>query len=174
MKHAKYYLYKTAVESEVGIRLTLFVKKCQEAEEAAKAWVKRQGAEHYYESSVGMAGGVAAVEFDHVLYKEGWDRIDIPDGGAIFVPEAGSEFVKEINALPIVAETELVPILDLQPSVTRNGMKAPFTFGDKPPVLFRHHGYWYVRVPYESQHADMQAITEKEFYRRRLAAVNES
>ena len=57
MKKPHYY-YKVSAESNVGRDIQAFMNRCQEAEEQALEWVKKQGAEHYYESPEGMAGGV--------------------------------------------------------------------------------------------------------------------
>ena len=62
MKKPHYY-YKVSAESNVGRDIQAFMTRCQEAEEQALEWVKKQGAEHYYESPEGMAGGVGCVEF---------------------------------------------------------------------------------------------------------------
>ena len=59
MKKPHYY-YKVSAESNVGRDIQTFMTKCQEAEEEAIAWVKKQGADHYYESPEGMAGGLAS------------------------------------------------------------------------------------------------------------------
>ena len=62
MKKPHYY-YKVSAESNVGRDIQAFMNRCQEAEEQALEWAKKQGADHYYESPEGMAGGVGAVEF---------------------------------------------------------------------------------------------------------------
>ena len=49
MKKPHYY-YKVSAESSVGRDIQAFMTRCHEADEQALEWVKKQGAEHYYES----------------------------------------------------------------------------------------------------------------------------
>ena len=88
-----------------------------------------------------------------------------------------SELEKEMMALPIVNEAALIAILQFKPKMAKDKegkeVQLPFTFGDTTPVLFLHHGFFYTDVPYESISTDCQAITEKEFLHRKMAAVNE-
>ena len=69
MKKPHYY-YKVSAESHVGRDIQAFMTRCQEAEEQALEWAKKQGAEHYYESPEGMAGGVGD---EHKRDKAGID-----------------------------------------------------------------------------------------------------
>ena len=78
-----------------------------------------------------------------------------------------------MKALPIVSETELFDILDLQPNRTKDNLPLPMTFGNSTPIIFLHDGYWYVDVPYMSANVTLTNIEEKEFYRRKMAAINE-
>ena len=78
MKKPHYY-YKVSAESNVGRDIQAFMTRCQEAEEQALEWVKKQGADHYYESPEGMAGGVGAVEFADHSDHAGWDKVETPD-----------------------------------------------------------------------------------------------
>ena len=172
MKKPHYY-YKVSAESNVGRDIQAFMNRCQEAEEQALEWVKKQGAEHYYESPEGMAGGVGAVEFADTTEREGWDKEVSPDGRVFFFPIEGSDLEREMNALPVVSEAELFAILDLQPKRTKDNLPLPMTFGDSTPVIFLHHGYWYADVPYVSANVTLAKIEEKEFYRRKMAATNE-
>ena len=103
MKKPHYY-YKVSAESNVGRDIQAFMNRCQEAEEQALEWVKKQGAEHYYESPEGMAGGVGAVEFADITEREGWDKEVSPDGRVFFFPIEGSDLEREMNALPVVSE----------------------------------------------------------------------
>ena len=173
MKKPHYY-YKAAEGSSVSNRLHEFFKECQEAEEAALDWVKRQGAEFYFESPEGMSGGVAAVEFEKTIAKEGWEVIKTLDGNRLFVPEEGSDLDKEMRALPVVSESKLIAILGFKPHVAKNGATLPFSFGTRTPIVFFHHGCWYADVPYECEAPGIENITDKEFFRRKMAATNES
>lgn len=76
-------------------------------------------------------------------------------------------------ALPVVSETELIGILRFVHDNKKEGQLPMYTFGNETPIIFLHHGLWYIEVPYLSADATLTPITEKEFYRRRLAAVNE-
>lgn len=172
MKKPHYY-YKVAAESNVGRDIQAFMTRCQEAEEQALEWVKKQGAEHYYESPEGMAGGVGAVEFADTTEREGWDKEVSPDGRVFFFPIEGSDLEREMNALPVVSEAELFGILDLQPKRTKDNLPLPMTFGNNTPIIFLHQGYWYTDVPYVSANVTLVQIEEKEFYRRKMAATNE-
>lgn len=166
MKKVKHY-YSAKAESETGKRLQAFMDKCAASEEQARQWAEKVGADHYYEPPVGMAGGVCAVEFKNTLSKDGWEKIDTPDGRSVFYPVSNSDIEKEMSALPVVSEMELVAILSFV-----NNEKI-YTFGNETPIIFLHHGLWYIEVPYPSADTTLTSITEKEFYRKRLAAVNE-
>lgn len=173
---------KIAEESETGKKLKAFFAECSEASEKARAWAEKQGADTYYESPEGFAGGVAMVEFKNTISKEGWTNIQAPtkDGmqsTSLFIPEENSELEKEMMALPIVNETALIAILQFKPKMAKGKegkeVQLPFSFGNTTPILFLHHGFFYTDVPYESTSEDCQTITEKEFLRRKMAAVNE-
>lgn len=168
-----HYFYKVSATSDVGREIQNFVNRCQDAEQQALEWVKKQGAEHYYESPDGMAGGVGAVEFAETLAHDGWDRTETPDGRVLFFPMEGTDLEKEMNALPVVSETELISILNLQPKRTKNNLPLPMTFGDSTPIVFLHQGFWYADMPYVSADMTLTKIEEKEFYRRRMAVINE-
>ena len=172
MKKPHYY-YKVSAESNVGRDIQAFMTRCQEAEEQALEWAKKQGAEHYYESPEGMAGGVGCVEFGDAAEHDGWDREETPDGRVLYFPVEGSDLEEEMNALPVVSEVELFGILDLQPKRAKDTLPLPMTFGDSTPIVFLHHGYWYADVPYVSANVTLVQIEEKEFYRRKMAATNE-
>ena len=173
MKKPNYY-YKVSAESHVGRDIQAFMTRCQEAEEQALEWVKKQGAEHYYESPEGMAGGVGCVEFADKVEHDGWDREETPDGRVLYFPVVGTDLEEEMNALPVVSEAELFAILDLQPKRAIDNLPLPMTFGDSTPIIFLHHGYWYADVPYVSTDMALTKIGEKEFYRRKMAAINET
>lgn len=172
MKKVKYYYTAFAV-SETGKRLQEFMNKCAVAEEQARQWAEKMGADHYYESPNGMAGGVVAVEFDNTMSKEGWEMFATPGGRALFYPEPDSDIEKEMFDLPVVSEMELIGILSFVHDKKKEGQLPMYTFGNETPIIFLHHGLWYIEVPYQSADATLTPITEKEFYRRRLAAVNE-
>lgn len=173
---------KIAEESKTGKKLKAFFAECSEASEKARAWAEKQRADTYYESPEGFAGGVAMVEFKNTISKEGWTNIQEPtkDGmknTPFFIPDEGSDLEKEMMALPLVNEAALIAILQFKPKMAKDKegkeVQLPFTFGDTTPVLFLHHGFFYTDVPYESISTDCQTITEKEFLRRKMAAVNE-
>lgn len=173
---------KIAEESETGKKLKAFLAECSEASEKARAWAEKQGGDTYYESPEGFAGGVAMVEFENTIHKEGWTNVQAPtkDGmqsTSLFIPDENSELEKEMLSLPIVNEAALIAILQFKPKMAKgkDGKEAqlPFTFGTTTPPLFLHHGFFYTDVPYESTSADCQVIGEKEFLRRRMAATNE-
>ena len=168
-----HYFYKISATSNVGEELQKFMTRCHEAEEQALEWVKKQGAEHYYESPEGMAGGLGAVEFADTTEREGWDKEVSPDGRVFFFPVEGSDLEREMNALPVVSEAELFAILDLQPKRAKDNLPLPMTFGNSTPIVFLHQGYWYADVPYVSADMTLTKIEEKEFYRRKMAAINE-
>ena len=168
-----HYFYKVSAESKVGRDIQAFMHRCQEAEEQALEWVKKQGAEHYYESPEGMAGGVGCVEFADTTEREGWDKEVSPDGRVFFFPIEGSDLEREMNALPVVSEAELFAILNLQPKRTKDNLPLPMTFGNSTPIVFLHQGYWYADVPYVSADMALTKIEEKEFYRRKMEAINE-
>ena len=171
MKKPHYY-YKVSAETNVGRDIQAFMTRCQGAGEQAVEWAKKQGAEHYYESPEGMAGGVGCVEFADKVEHDDWDREETPDGRVLYFPVVGSDLEKEMNALPVVSEAELFGILDLQPNRTKDNLPLPMTFGNNTPIIFLHHGYWYADVPYVSGNIALTKIEEKEFYRRKMAAIN--
>ena len=168
-----HYFYKVSATSDVGREIQNYMNRCQNAEQQALEWAKKHGAEHYYESPDGMAGGVGAVEFADSSERDGWDKEVSPDGRVFFFPMAGTDLEKEMNALPVVSEAELISIFSLQPKRTKNNPPLPMTFGDSTPVVFLHQGFWYADVPYVSADMTLTQIEEKEFYRRRMAAINE-
>lgn len=168
-----HYFYKISATSDVGRDIQTFMNRCQEAEEKAREWVKRQGASGYYESPEGMAGGVGAVEFADTTGRDGWDRTETPDGRVLFFPIEGTDLEKEMNALPVVSEAELIGILNLQSKRTKENLPLPMSFGNRTPIVFLHHGFWYIDVPYVSADMTLTQIEEKEFYRRKMAAINE-
>ena len=170
MKKPHYY-YKVSAESNVGRHIQAFMTRCQEAEEQALEWVKKQGAEHYYESPEGMAGGVGCVEFADKAEHYDWDREETPEGRVLYFPVVGSDLEEEMNALPVVSEAELFAVLDLQPKRTKDNLPLPMTFGNSTPIVFLHQGCWYADVPYESSSADMQKISETKFQKRLMAAA---
>ena len=170
MKKPHYY-YKVSAESSVGRGIQAFMTRCQEAEDQALEWVKKQGAEHYYESPEGMAGGVGCVEFADKAEHDDWDREETPDGRVLYFPAVGSDLEEEMNALPVVSEAELFAILDLHPKRTKDNLPLPMTFGNSTPIVFLHQGCWYADVPYESGSADMQKISETKFQKRLRAAA---
>lgn len=181
---------KIAEESETGKKLKAFLAECSEASEKARAWVEKQGGDTYYESPEGFAGGVEMVEFKNTINRKDWTNVQVPtkngwQSTSLFVPEENSELEKEMMALPVVSEMNLIGILLLKPIEAKdkdgnpikdkdgNAVILPFSFGDTAPALFRYRGFWYTDVPYESLSDDCQVITEKE-YRRRMSATNES
>ena len=172
MKKPHYY-YKVPQNSEVGKKLQDFMQRCQEAEEKARAWADEQGASCYYESAEGMAGGVGAVEFADTHARDGWDKEVLPGGHVFFFPMEGTDLEKEMNALPVVSEMELIKIFNLQPKHTKKNLPVPMTFGNSTPIVFLHHDYWYADMPYVSADLSVERIEEKDFYRRKMAAVNE-
>nr|DAI89013.1 MAG TPA: hypothetical protein [Caudoviricetes sp.] len=171
MKKPRFY-YKTPSDSETGQMLTEFFDRCKAAEDQACQWAKQQGASHYYESPNGMAGGVSGVEFGCASRKEGWEKITLRDGNAMFVPVEGSSLAQQMSALPVVNEMDLVRIFRFLPSSNGGDSMLSFTFGDKTPVMFLHQGFWYADMPYESGREDVIAVGEKEFYRKKYAAIN--
>ena len=173
MKKRPEHFYRFAEDSTVGKHLHDFFAECADAQEQARAWAERQGAKTYYESPDGMAGGVGFVEFENCLGKEGWEHMTAPDGSQLFYPAPDSALEKEMYALPVVSEMKLIPVLSFKSHKTKDGKPVPFTFGNETPVLFLHHGFWYAKVPYESEAECAEIITEHEFYKRKMAATNE-
>ena len=172
MKKKPHYYYKVSADTKVGSDIQIFMNRCREAEQKALDWAKKQGAEYYYESADGMAGGVGAVEFADTTGHDGWDRMVASDGRVLFKPVEDSDLEKEMFSLPIVNEAELIDIFNLQPMRTKNNLPLPMTFGDRTPIVFLHHGFWYADMPYVSADMTLMKIEEKEFYRRHMAAVN--
>ena len=170
MKKPHYY-YKVSAESNVGRNIQAFMTRCQEAEEQALEWVKKQGAEHYYESPEGMAGGVGCVEFADKAEHYDWDREETPEGRVLYFPAVGSDLEEEMKALTVVSEAEMFAILNLQPKRTKDNLPLPMTFGNSTPIVFLHQGCWYADVPYESSSAEMQKISETKFQKRLRAAA---
>ena len=168
-----HYFYKVSADTKMGGDLKEFFYRCNSAMNTAREWAQKQGAEHYYESTEGMAGGVGAVEFADTTGRDGWDKEVSPDGRVFFFPIEGTDLEKEMNALPVVSEAELFGILTLQPKRTKDNLPLPMTFGNSTPIVFLHQGFWYADVPYVSADMTLMNIEEKEFYRRRMAAINE-
>lgn len=168
-----HYFYKVSVDKKVARDIQTFMYRCQDVEQTALNWARKQGAEHYYESPEGMVGGVGAVEFADTTGRDGWDKEVSPDGRVLFFPMEGTDLEKEMAALPVVSEAELIGILNLQPKRTKENLPLPMSFGNRTPIVFLHQGYWYMDVPYVSADMTLTQIEEKEFYRRKMAAINE-
>lgn len=167
-----HYFYKISVGSETGNRIRDFIQLCHDAAEEARLWAEKHGIDVYYESPNGMAGGICAVEFPDAIHKEGWDRIETSHG-ICFFPQENSDLEKSMYSLPVVSETELIPILNLKPRISEKSKKPlPFSFGTQTPLIFLHRDYWYIDVPYESGSNDCVSITSKLFYRKRMAEIN--
>lgn len=158
-----HYFYQIKKDSEVGAALADFSERCAEAQRIALEWAKRVGAQHWYESPDGFAGGVAAVEFEDNGDRAGWDRIENRQGQVFYIPAACTALEQEMFALPVVSETELITILDLKPVFTKEGFPLPFTFGHSTPIVFPLNGHWYVDVPYESRAVDCEPIGSARF-----------
>ena len=83
-----HYFYKVSATSDAGREIQNYMNRCQNAEQQALEWAKKHGAEHYYESLDGMAGGVSAVGICRLLRTRRvgqgsfarWSRILFPDG----------------------------------------------------------------------------------------------
>lgn len=167
--------YKVNADTEVGKQLQALMDKCDEVSEQARKWAEKHGATSYYESPEGIAGGISALEFETLPLPEGWEQIELPpsDGRVgVGLPVEGSDLEKDMYALPIVSETEFINILQFKPRMNSKGLKMPFTFGNSTPVCFKHIGMWYVDMPYECEAEGVKPCAEKEFYRRRMAAMN--
>ena len=168
-----HYYYKVSAESKVGRDIQAFMNRCQEAEGQALEWVKKQGAEHYYESPEGMAGGVGCVEFADAAEHDDWDREETPDGRVLYFPVVGSDLEKEMNDLPVVSEVELFAILGLQPKRTKDNLPLPMTFGNTTPIIFKYKDYWYVDAPYKSNDINVVLIDEHYFNRQKRLAISD-
>ncbi len=163
MKRPHYY-YAVAEDSETGKALQAFMNECAEADNAALKWAEDHDIETYYESPVGMAGGIVAVEFENTIAKEGWEKLTSADGRIMFVPEADTELEKEMFSLPVVSETKLIAILGFkQKAHAKDGKPLPFTFGEETPIVFLNNGKWYVDVPYECSAPGCRDITKSKF-----------
>lgn len=174
MKQRPHFYYAISENTETGKRIVGFMKECEEASERARQWALEHGAESYYESPNGMAGGICAVEFANTIAKEGWERVEV-NGGVYWLPEGGSETETEMYALPVVSETQLIGILDLKQIVsTTAGQPLPYTFGSETPVIFKRGEYWYADVPYQSTSADCAEVKENDFWKERTLAESES
>lgn len=173
MKKPHFY-YKATADSSVGQQLKALMDKCNEVSEQARLFAERVGATSYIESPDGLAGGIAALEIDNCLGKEGLERVVMPNGNAVFLPSEGSDLEKEMFALPIVSESELISIFQFKPRVTSFGKPLPFTFGHQTPIVFLFNGYWYADMPYESLSIDVVSIDEKQFHRKKLSAVRQA
>ena len=172
MKKPHYY-YMVSAESNVGRDIQAFMTRCQEAEKQALEWVKKQGVEHYYESTEGMAGGVGCVEFADKAEHDDWDMEETPDGRVLYFPVVGSDLEKEMTALPVVSEAELFGILNLQPKRTKDNLPLPMTFGNTTPIIFRYKDYWYVDAPYKSNDSNVVLIDEHYFNRQKRLAISD-
>lgn len=168
-----HYYYKVSAESKVGRDIQAFMTRCQEAEEQALEWVKKQGVEHYYESTEGMAGGVGCVEFADKAEHDDWDMEETPDGRVLYFPVVGSDLEKEMNALPVVSEAELFGILNLQPKRTKDNLPLPMTFGNTTPIIFMYKDYWYVDAPYKSNDSNVVLIDEHYFNSQKRLAISD-
>lgn len=173
MKKRPHYYYRFAKDTATGKQLQTFFAACADAQEQARVWAEKQGAKSYFESTNGMAGGVTLVEFENCIAKEGWEKMTAPDGSVFFYPAPDSPLEKEMMALPVVSEMKLIPILSFMERKTKDGRPLPFTFGDETPIIFLHHGFWYVDIPYESEAEGAERIEERAFFVRKMAATNE-
>lgn len=151
-----HYIYKVHENTATGKLLSQYCKKCEDATEQARQWALAQGADTFYESPLGMAGGCVAVEFNNTMSKKGWQRQEIPHSPFVFVPEPDSATEKEMFDLPVVSEIELFAILQSQPVIHSKTKKPlPMTFGNTTPSLFLENNYWHIDMPYICQAPDL-------------------
>lgn len=158
-----HHYYAIPAASPVGMLLSDFMDRCHAASETARQWAEKHGASSYLESPDGMAGGIAALEIPNCVGREGFERVVMPNGNVIFIPEADSPLEQEMYALPVVSETELISILQFKARVRKDGKPLPITFGDQTPPLFLYQGCWYTDVPYECMADGLQSITSSQF-----------
>ena len=173
IKTKPHHYFKIAAGSGVGKMLQGFMDKCQEADKKACAWADKQGATAYLELADGFAGGIGTLIYSTEPHIEDMEVICERDGEYYCCPKANTDLLKEMSALPVVNELELMGILALKQITTSDGRPLPMTFGKTTPPLFRYHDYWYTDVPYESTSDDCKEIKAKEFLRRRMAKMNE-
>ncbi len=170
MKKRPHYYYAIAEDTETGKRIQEFMDECDDASEKARQWALAHGAETYYESPNGMAGGICALVFPDTIAKEGWERIEA-NGGIYWLPEPGSQTEAEMYALPVVSETKLIGILELKRTINaKTGKPLPYTFGDETPVIYKHKGWWYVDMPYQSEATNCIVTDRKNFLHRKKEA----
>lgn len=174
MKKRPHYYYAIAEHTDTGKRIQEFMDECDDASEKARMWALAHGAETYYESPNGMAGGICALDFPNTISKEGWERIEA-NGGVYWLPEEGSQTEVEMYALPVVSETKLIGILRLKRTVNAKTEKPlPYTFGDETPVMYKYKGWWYVDVPYQSESTDCTVTDRNNFLRWKNEARQDS
>lgn len=166
--------YSVGAETEVGKKLKAFFEKCCEVDLQTKNWVRAQGADEYIESPFGLIGGVAALYFKGCKEKEGYEAHKQGTRETVFVPLPDSELEKEMLALPMVKDTELISILKFKPHVGKDGKPLPFTFGGMTPTVFPLKKRWYFAVPYECEVEGLKELTPGLFERRKLQALAES
>ena len=173
MTKKPHFYYKVKQNSEAEAQVKNFLQRCDDASEQARTWAEEHGASQYIESPEGMAGGLAGLFFKGEP-ADGFKPVPLPDGSTLYWPEEDSETEREMLALPVVSETELIGIFKLVPHEAKNGKKVPMTFGDTTPLLFFHptKQCYYTDVPYKSASDELEEIDEKEFYRRWGAARN--
>ena len=168
-----HYYYKAKADTQVGCLLQDYTQRCADASEQARIWAESHGADFYYESPNSMAGGIIAVEFQNTLSKEGWQRVETPTKEVYFVPNPDSELEKEMWALPVVSEFELVSILRFRPVINKKtGKPHAYSFGNTTPVVFLSLGHWYVDVPYECQEPSLVKVSKLEFDTRRSFQID--
>lgn len=174
MKKRPHFYYTVDADSPTGHRLQDFMTRCAVAEEQARQWVAKQGANEYVESISGMAGGVGAVLFADEDCAKGWEGITAADGTVYYLPEPNSELEREMYALPTVSEMELISILSFKHRFSKGGTMLPFTFGDETPIVFLHGNIWYADVPYECEANGCCRVGEKDFEKHRLKAAQKA
>lgn len=182
----KSFYYSIGTNTDVGRKLKVFVEKCAKAAAIADEWAKGCGAVSFYESPLGMTGGVSFLVFDKEpdpkLFRKVNEKIDGETVYEVAVPEDFDAVkVKEKKrqakverlelsrqSLPIVSDAELVQLLQYIPP-ERNGRPLPIV-ESSTPIIFKVSDHWYMQTHYRCKVPGLLVIDPKHFDYMRLRA----
>ena len=183
-KKRKMLYYRVWKNSQQGKNLTELWAKCQEAEKAAREWVKQFGTDKYYEDPIAIAGGVGAVVFDNdeEVDHDVWNKVEgIDDAYMLNLPEGFSyvnykdkDLTNEQKAvqlemqrvkLPMVGEAQFLDCVHPQTVISkRTGKPLPIVMHKTPLWFLGKDAFWYVGVTFPLEPRGMTQILENTFY----------
>jgi len=180
------YYYKLRSKSELGKSFRRLWNRCVKAEKAADAFAKKAGAEQFYPSADGFAGGVVAV-----LFKD--DECPMPDlwtcegedeeGRKLWQPRKydGTRVLrrkksvtplmvrkairieKERKALPVVKTESFLQLLQADPTCGQHADGKMHIVRLVTPTFFEYWNHIYIGIAYPCHAEALEEITQADY-----------